>query len=150
MDVSAGVVGTLRAETHGNVPAVFSRQRSDEFTANDVVSTQSARQYKDATDLIVAAVDCRNHKELGDLSGTLCSKQGYSLNYQNPVRQGQAVRRLTPVECERLQGFEDGWTAIGHNGKPITDSKRYAALGNSVALPCVDYILRGIVAANDN
>lgn len=50
------------------------------------------------------------------------------------------VRRLTPLECERLQGFPDGWTNI----PKTSDSPRYKALGNSVAIPCVDFVLRGI------
>ena len=54
------------------------------------------------------------------------------------------VRRLTPKECERLQGFPDGWTECGHDGKSLSDSARYKALGNSVAIPCVEFILRGI------
>ncbi|MDL2237858.1 DNA cytosine methyltransferase [Christensenellaceae bacterium OttesenSCG-928-K19] len=92
----------------------------------------------------VAAVDCRNYRETGDLSGTLQAKNtpGYSLNYQNPVRTGYIVRRLTPVECERLQGYPDGWTAEGHDGKEISDTRRYQMLGNSIAVPCVGYILR--------
>lgn len=96
----------------------------------------------------VAAVDCRNFREVGDLSGTLQAKNqpGYSLNYQNPVRTGYIVRRLTPTECERLQGFPDGWTAIGHDGKEISDTRRYQMLGNSVAVPCVAFILQGIAA----
>lgn len=54
------------------------------------------------------------------------------------------VRRLTPLECERLQGYPDGWTASE------SDSARYKALGNSVALPCVDYIMSGVVDALDS
>ena len=50
------------------------------------------------------------------------------------------IRRLTPLECERLQGFPDGWTNIPGG----SDSARYKALGNSVAIPCVDFVLRGI------
>jgi DNA (cytosine-5)-methyltransferase 1 len=96
----------------------------------------------------VAAVDCRNHRETGEVSGTLQAKENgsYSLNYQNPVRTGYIVRRLTPTECERLQGYPDGWTAIGHDGKEISDTRRYQMLGNSVAIPCVAYILSGIAA----
>ncbi|NLT15630.1 MAG: DNA (cytosine-5-)-methyltransferase [Clostridiales bacterium] len=96
----------------------------------------------------VAAVDCRNYKETGDLSGTLQAKNkpGYSLNYQNPVRAGYIVRRLTPIECERLQGFPDGWTRFGHDGKEISDTRRYQMLGNSVAVPCVAFIMNGIVS----
>lgn len=56
-------------------------------------------------------------------------------------RPNSIVRRLTPLECERLQGFPDNWAASE------SDSARYKALGNSVALPCVDYIMSGIVDA---
>lgn len=52
-----------------------------------------------------------------------------------------AVRRLTPTECERLQGYPDGWTALSY-GKPQADSARYRQLGNSVAVPVVEWIAR--------
>lgn len=100
---------------------------------------------------IVAGVDCRNGRENGDLCGTLQSNKGsgYSLNCLHPVRVGTTVRRLTPLECERLQGFPDNWTDIG----PWTDSKgklhkesgdsaRYKALGNSIALPPWTWVLK--------
>ena len=48
------------------------------------------------------------------------------------------IRRLTPLECERLQGFPDGWTDI----PGASDSARYKALGNSVAIPCVDFVMK--------
>ena len=51
-----------------------------------------------------------------------------------------AVRRLTPVECERLQGFPDGWTDIKPGGKDTPDSPRYKALGNSMAVPVMRWI----------
>ena len=51
-----------------------------------------------------------------------------------------AVRRLTPRECERLQGFPDDWTAIEWRGKPAPDSLRYKAVGNAVAVPVVAWI----------
>ena len=95
--------------------AVYSRQRVDDFRRNDVVSTQSARQHKDATDLIC--------------------QQAESYAY--------LIRRLTPLECERLQGFPDGWTDI----PGASDSARYKALGNSVAIPCVEFIMSRIAAA---
>jgi len=59
---------------------------------------------------------------------------------ENLVTTKNLVRRLTPMECERLQGFPDGWTKI----EKSSDSARYKALGNSVAIPCVDYIMQGI------
>lgn len=55
-----------------------------------------------------------------------------------------AVRRLTPTECERLQGFPDGFTAINHRNKPAADGPRYKALGNSWAVPCGRWIMERI------
>ena len=122
---------------------IFSRQRVDVFRDDTVASTQSARQHKDATDLVldVAGLDCRNGRENGDLCGTLQQgTTGSSLNSIHPVRTGRLIRRLTPLECERLQGFPDHWTDLPN----ASDSARYKALGNSVAIPCVDFVLRGI------
>ena len=59
------------------------------------------------------------------------------------VESPSLIRRLTPLECERLQGFPDNWTDI----EGASDSARYKALGNSVAIPCVDYVLQGIARA---
>ena len=53
---------------------------------------------------------------------------------------GHAVRRLTPTECERLQGFPDGYTNVPYRGKPAADGPRYAALGNSMAVPVMRWI----------
>lgn len=96
--------------------AVYARQRVDEFRNDDIASTQSARQAKDATDLVV-----------------------------EPDRQyAQFIRRLTPWECELLQGFPLGWTDI----PSASDSARYRALGNSVAIPCVEFIMRSLKEAS--
>jgi DNA (cytosine-5)-methyltransferase 1 len=57
---------------------------------------------------------------------------------------GSAVRRLTPRECERLQGFPDDFTAVPYRGKPAADGPRYKALGNSMAVPCMAWIGRRI------
>ena len=94
--------------------AVFARQRVDEFKEDDIASTQSARQAKDATDLVA-----------------------------EPERQyAQLIRRLTPWECELLQGFPLGWTDI----PSASDSARYRALGNSVPVPCVEFIMKSLQA----
>lgn len=113
-----------------------------EYADDDSGSTVKMRDYKDATDLVVSGLDIRNLKENGDISGTLQAKKtgGYSLNYTHPIRQQYSVRRLTPLECERLQGYPDGWTDI----EGASDSARYKALGNSVAIPCVEYVMEGI------
>lgn len=59
---------------------------------------------------------------------------------------GMVVRRLTPTECERLQGFPDGWTAYDSDGQPVSDSARYRMLGNAVAVPVAEWIGRRILA----
>jgi DNA (cytosine-5)-methyltransferase 1 len=65
-----------------------------------------------------------------------------TLQAKNPmaVSTGAQVRRLTPEECEALQGFPRGYTAIPHRGKPAADGPRYKALGNSWAVPVVRWI----------
>jgi site-specific DNA-cytosine methylase len=59
---------------------------------------------------------------------------------------GMAVRRLTPRECERLQGYRDDYTLIEYRGKPAADGPRYKALGNSWAVPVVQWIGQRIEA----
>ena len=124
--------------------AVFSRQRTDVFAANNVVSTESARQHKDATDLIMQPYQ--------ETVGTLVRSdhKGISNQYVNDdkciVGGINLIRRLTPLECERLQGFPDGWTNI----LSASDSARYKALGNSVAIPCVDFVMKGIALVLHN
>ena len=88
----------------------------DRFKDSEIASTESARQHKDATDLVCQPnaawnVDCRN-----------------------------LIRRLTPLECERLQGYPDSWTDV----PGASDSARYKALGNSVAIPCVEYLMQRV------
>ena len=56
------------------------------------------------------------------------------------VESPMLIRRLTPKECERLQGYPDDWTAL----PGAADSPRYRALGNSVAIPCVEYLMHGM------
>lgn len=139
---------TLRSEGGlSAMPTVMFRMRGfGDYVQDDNGSSVKARDHKDATDLVVESIDCRNHQSNGDISGTLQAKEngGFSLNYINPVAVKiirWIVRRLTPTECERLQGYPDGWTDIGEWGdskgkrrKPA-DSTRYKALGNSIALP---------------
>lgn len=91
-------------------------------------------------------VDCRN-VTVASTTGALQSSAEHNINSNNTVQQGYIVRRLTPLECERLQGFPDGWTDIGEwvdsKDKPRkpADSARYKALGNSIALPPWFYVL---------
>lgn len=128
-------------------PRPFSFYSYGEYEESPTSKTLLHTDSLGCCDVVVdaAAVDCRNLRETPEISGTLQSKaQGYSLNYQNPVRAGYSVRRLTPVECERLQGYPDGWTEYGDDGALISDTRRYQMLGNSVAVPCVAYLMQGI------
>lgn len=65
------------------------------------------------------------------------------------ILESSKVRRLTPVECERLQGFPDNYTNIIIRGKPAADGPRYKALGNSMAVPCIGWIGRRIAAIEE-
>lgn len=127
-----GIAYTLTATDHH---AVFSRQRVDVFREDAVASTQSARQHKDATDLVY-------QKTVGALTSS--DRKGPNSQYVGQdkliIDRPRLIRRLTPLECERLQGFPDHWTDL----PGASDSARYKALGNSVAIPCVDSVLRGI------
>lgn len=143
-----------RAGTGGNqVPLTYQMQGFGDYREGNVASSCKQRDFKDGTDL-VCAVDCRNFCESGETNGTLQAKSngGISYNLQNTVRTGMVVRRLTPMECERLQGFPDGWTDIGEwvdeKGKKhkAADSPRYKALGNSIALPFWDFLAKRISA----
>lgn len=122
--VSVSPTLSARAGTGGNNtglvlhgPAVYARQRVDAFQESDAASTESARQHKDATDLILQPND------------------------NSPVI--RLIRRLVPQECELLQGYPPGWTDM----PGASDSARYKALGNSVAVPCVEYLMQGIALA---
>lgn len=100
---------------------------------------------------VAQPVDFRNLRyHDGDVSGTMQSKSsgGYSLNYMTGIQTSMAVRRLTPVECERLQGFPDNYTNIPWRKNPeAPDGPRYKALGNSWAVPNVRWIGKRIQEA---
>jgi hypothetical protein len=107
-----GIVGTLRRETHGHEPIVMHP----------------------------IGVDTYNGTETGQVSCTITADVGGPTHSGPKVLQSMAVRRLTPVECERLQGFGDNYTDIKSKGKPTPDGPRYKALGNSMAVPVMAWI----------
>ena len=89
------------------------------------------------------AVDVRNSKE-ADINGALQSRASNNLQSNNVVRTQYAVRRLTPIECERLQGLPfDNFTLI--DDKSCSDSARYKALGNGMAQPVANWVIQRIV-----
>lgn len=74
----------------------------------------------------------------GSISGALSANPG--MKQTTYVTDGYTLRRLTPLECERLQGFPDGWTDIEYKGKPAPDTLRYKAIGNSMAVNVMKWI----------
>lgn len=139
-----GTVQTLnnRMGTGGNqVPLIYTFNRDASIKNNMPIYEDKTSTLKPSTRLAVAyAIDCRNSR-LSQISMTLQAKNqgGYSLNYQNPIIVKDYVRRLTPLECERLQGLPDNWTKGG------SDTARYRAIGNGMAQPCADYVMSKVI-----
>lgn len=92
--------------------------------------------------------DCYNCSITGDVTMTLKAGEGNpAVNQPTVVMQGRQVqiRRVTPEECEKLQGFPAGYTAVPHKGKTASETQRYKSLGNSMAVPCMEWIAERIM-----
>lgn len=127
-----------RMGTGGNqIPLTFSMQAFGDYKENEISSSCKQRDSKDATDLVVGIDDEKN--AYIDQFGTL--KAHASGGTQQHVMERMVVRRLTPLECTRLQGYPDRWVDIGdwtdEKGQvhKEADAPKYKALGNSIALP---------------
>lgn len=141
------VTGTLDASyykgcgerngTEREFVATFSQQGFGDYKESEIVFSCKQRDAKDATDLVISIDDEKN--AYIDQFGTL--KAHASGGTQQHVMARMVVRRLTPLECTRLQGFPDGWVDIGdwtdEKGRvhKEADAPKYKALGNSIALP---------------
>lgn len=119
-------------------------QGGDGSVTGAIPANQSGKQINGVVCMADAATNAAIDR---DLAGTLKANNG-----NNPpiVSSSCSVRRLTPRECERLQGFPDDWTLIPYRGKPAgecPDTPRYKALGNSMAVPVMRWIGERIEAA---
>ena len=103
--------------------------------ANAPAYTLDTRQHAS----IAIAFDTYN-QTISDKNKTLNSS-ATDVDHTGAIWEGTVVRRLTPTECERLQGFPDGWTA------DQADSNRYKQMGNAVAVPVVSWIIERLVSA---
>jgi len=127
----------------------FDRQGIGLWGTNPVASTISARDWKSATDLVAYSIQGnalnREHHN-GPKGNGFNEELSFTLNAtdQHAVSIGTKVRRLTPIECERLQGFPDNWTNIGNPSV----AKRYNALGRSMAVPVMAWIGKRIQMVN--
>jgi len=117
-------------------PIAFSGQMSNPQTDVDMTQTLQAKNPM----AVAVGTDLYNGAITGDVAATM-STHGSDFGGSGPtVMQSMAVRRLTPKECERLQGFPDNYTDIKPKGKATPDGPRYKALGNSMAVPVMAWI----------
>ena len=150
----SGVSPTLRAETHGHLPLVAYCIQGNTIDRSGTSGAQGKGVNKDVAYTLntadrhaVAAFTPSSFGGYREGCGTVKASGGdLGGGSETLVRNAATIRRLTPTECERLQGFPDGWTALGHGGKAISDSARYKALGNSVAVPCVEFIMQNMAS----
>lgn len=178
MGVSHDVSGTLRAQEHGHQPSVLDMSHACDVIRDcgEVAPSLQARMgtggnqvpltYQDVTGTLSPGAHAGSYNgqdayndmlvcgATPDVAHTLRAKANcaYREDAETYPVQNMVVRRLTPMECERLQGFPDGWTDIGEwmdsKGKrhKDADSPRYKALGNSIALPFWNFLAKRISA----
>lgn len=125
------------------VPIPYDYQRMGQYGNGSKSSTKLARDYKDATDLVVYESHPNDSrvKPMGEVCSTVVARWGTGGN-NTPLVGDSRIRRLSPIECERLQGFPDDYTNIKGDKTPY--GARYKALGNSMAVPVIEWIGRGI------
>ena len=143
--LNAGGMGRQDAESETLIPT-----RGGRFGEAYPIDTQNMTEghasgglgFGKATDPSFTITKGHSHAVAYAMSGTM-GGAGAEVLQISPAMQ---VRRLTPIECERLQGFPDGYTDIKPNGKPTADGPRYKALGNSMAVPVMAWIGERIAA----
>ena len=164
MDVCENMTGTLRASEKGHQPLVYENHGIEARVreSGEISPTVTARYgtgggntplVQEDSDVycIVGNIIDRQPENGGngcgyqtDLAYTLTAADHHAIAqpYQDERMRGkvQLIRRLTPLECERLQAFPDDWTNI----PGASDSAKYRALGNSVAIPCVEFIMKSL------
>jgi len=161
MSVEDNMTGTLRSQSKGHEPVIVG-------TLTRASSAGGTITHQDVMSGHIVAVepmvffDLPTTEEWDEaLMESIAVEKGLAMafnNRQDPVVSGETaqpigakdngngvmtsmqVRRLTPTECERLQGFPDGWTLVPWRGKDAPDGPRYKALGNSMAVPVMFWI----------
>jgi DNA (cytosine-5)-methyltransferase 1 len=146
-------VGTCGADDNqaqaGHLIKGYRQVAFGEYADDQAASTMKARDYKDATDLVASfSQNQRGELRESEIAPSLTIGGGKPGQGYSAARVGQEVRRLTPTECERLQGFPDNHTQIPWRGKPAgqcPDGPRYKALGNTKAVPVLRWIGRRLL-----
>jgi DNA (cytosine-5)-methyltransferase 1 len=133
----------------GHVPAVAFDWQMGAKARSIAINEEQSPTLSTQADRIAVAFAQNTRDEVREMAvvGALAANPG--MKQTSFIRQASAVRRLTPTECERLQGFPDGYTLIPYRGKPAADGPRYKALGNSMAVPCMRWIGERIQMVED-
>lgn len=144
-----GVCSTLRSDMGDNQTAVAIAEniigRQVQNGGNGTGAQEELAYTQNASGVMGVAqgVDVYNHKETGNIATTLTANSGEPNTAGPKVMTSATVRRLLPIECERLMGFPDNWTRIPWKGKPAEecpDSPRYKAAGNSMCVNVMRWI----------
>ena len=140
-----GPMYTLNATgVHGVAAPISFHPTQDPISNSDLCHAIGANLNATAAVAQPIGADIYNGALTGDVAATM-TKRSDGTGTGPTIMQNMAVRRLTPVECERLQGFPDHYTDIKPKGKPTPDGPRYKALGNSWAVPVVNWIGKRII-----
>jgi DNA (cytosine-5)-methyltransferase 1 len=151
----AGDAASLNAAARdggGDASLIFDARGNGDGRVAGALTGDHESRVTDYTSLVTRATAFNAAKhylwEESAVAATMTSTQDHSPKTLAAAPEGRlSVRRLTPLECERLQGFPDGWTERGHDGEPVADTPRYRMIGNSVAVPCVEFVMRGVAEA---
>lgn len=144
-------------DRHAVFVETYTSRRSDHIIKSSLAACLAARDYKG----IQSYVRYQKGKLASgkDCTGALCAnvstkrwggnQEAFSGDYYilegDVTEDARTVRHLTVTECERLQGLPDGWTNVPWNHHPARDSERIKAIGNGMAQPCADFVLRQLV-----
>lgn len=135
-------VGAIAYRNTGNCGAWETGDKVDTLTQS---TDPNAHILAHAIQAVAFAQNQRDEVRTMDIAGALAAEPG--MKQQTYVNDAWAVRRLTPVECARLQGFPDNYPRITYRGKIAADGPIYKALGNSWAVPCGAWILKRMASA---
>jgi DNA (cytosine-5)-methyltransferase 1 len=133
--------GTLSKESQMHVAMAFQSSQSGMRTGDThatLDANNGSRRHNGVVVPVAFAQNTRDEVREMPVIGALAAQPG--MKQTSYVRTAMQVRRLTPRECERLQGFPDDYTLIPHRNKPAADGPRYKALGNSMAVPVMRWI----------
>jgi len=155
------LIGHLRGKPRPKVFPIGRASRSDDETNSqerkgregffsDISPTLDAHYYKGGNARqYVVQTESRRDKEMRTYTDgvvpTLTAQMGTgggNVPYVKPVEENLRIRKLTPLECERLQGLPDGWTELYHDGRRVSDSERYERCGRTITIPVVEAIGR--------